>query len=190
MTFYTCIASVAAAASAIVAWAARSDSLRAQQAASASQEQATQIAQKSVEALDRANELAEKHFADRIELERRRARAQWASLLRGWMMSVLLRATVPPGEKMPSTIRRVTQAEVNDARSALDEPTADRLHASITLSVQKSVEHIKSLPSAERVQGFDALSAVHAEVLIDAWVAEPDGIEDALRAYESASAKS
>jgi membrane protein implicated in regulation of membrane protease activity len=71
-TFYTGIAAVAAIGSAIVAWAARAGSRRAQETASGSQDQAAQLAEKCVAALDRANKLAEMHYADRLELEHRR----------------------------------------------------------------------------------------------------------------------
>lgn len=59
-------------------------------------------------------------------------------------MSAMFRVTVPPDETMRSTIRRVTQAEV-DARTALDVPTADRLHASIPLPAQRELWVSKEL---------------------------------------------
>lgn len=190
MTFYTCMAAVAAGASAIMAWTARSDSLKAQSAASDAQERATQIAEKSVQALDRANQLAEDQFQERVSLERRIARARWASLLRGWMMSKSLRSTLPSGQSLPSTIRRVTFAEVNDERIALDEKTADRLQGAIAAAINKMIDELNGLPQAERLAASSNMPVrlAVAEQLIEAWIAEPESISDALKTFDSANA--
>lgn len=187
MTFYTCIAAVAAAASAIIAWAARADSLRAQKDATAAQEQATEIASKSADALDRANRLSEKHFADRIEAERRRQRAQWAALLRGWAVSKSMSATFLRGKPFPSTVRRVQFADVNDARFALDESTAEALQGAVTVAINRMLGELEGLSEEERSKKLADIPVklVAAEMLIEAWVAEPAGIAGALRTFDA-----
>lgn len=172
-----------------MAWTARADALSAQEKADAAQQdahdaqkRATDIAEKSAAALDRANELAESHFEARLEVDRRRARAQWAALLRGWALSKSMRALLTDGAPLPRTVRKVSFAEVSDARVALDDESAAQLQGSVSAAINKMVEELGGMSPSERKDAALSVSArlVAAENLIEAWVANPAELAEEL----------
>ena len=94
------------------------------------------------------------------------------------MMSKVLRASLQPGEVLPSTIRRVTIAEVSDARMALDDRTAETLQGWILKAANKLAKDFEANPhlgSAEKMMSAGPKLVV-AERLIESWVASPQGI--------------
>ncbi|MDU0365731.1 hypothetical protein RWH45_00810 [Microbacterium sp. KSW4-17] len=196
MLFYTGIAAVAGGASAVIAWTARSDALKAGKAAELARADATdaerragEIAERSAKALDRANELAQRHFDGRLEWERRKSRASWGALLRAWAVFRVHKASYGGERPLPDSVRRVELREVSEARVALDESTAVQLQGSIFEAISKWTKEIEALPIAERKAAFVAAASrlVVTEDLIESWVADPEGISRALAEYPSAA---
>lgn len=159
------VGAAAGGASAIIAWAARADSLKAASRAERAEAAALRAWEDSASALKEANDLKTLQYAERLARERKIRRVEIAEHFRRWYLEDTMR--VATGEER-SAKARAERRELSIRLTATGEPGASMLGA----------EMIKA---SALVEAGELTSAVEASIkittLTHAWVQDPEGFE-------------
>lgn len=156
------ISALGGGASAIVAWAARADSLVAARRAEAAEEAALRAWQDSAAALIRANDLQERQFAERLARERKLRRVEVAEHVRRWYSESAMR-TVIGVRATPE--QNAEKRDLAIRLSSTDEPGAHAL----------GLEVIEATKKAEKGNLRSAMNAAAAiGQLTFSWIEDPE----------------
>lgn len=161
------VAAIASGASAIVAWTARADSLRAQDAAGSAEASALEVSRQALEAMREANLISAASYQDTAGRSAHEKRYNFARAVKVWWLWTIL----------DLEDRVAAEAEENKARTKMDRRAGELIPTDLAPDLLAYLSRVHDKlwgADGQLIAGGDTVSACYQGLeSIDLWVSSP-----------------